>query len=152
MLFRSPISSPLSTGQTFSVEIITPTPKSNSGSTGSIGLTLRNGNTSEKPGDYNQGARFEFTALEGKPNYQIYDGDKSSDSGLPIPLGGIRLEFTLQANDLYDLKITPLDGGNPVELKGRKLGDTTGAPIESIGIFNRDSEANAFFNKLSIRP
>ena len=147
-----PFSSPLSTGQTFSLEIITPTPKSNSGSTGSIVLTLRNGNTSEKPGDYNQGVRFEFTALEGKPNYQIYDGDKSSDSGLSIPLGGIRLEFTLQANDLYDLKITPLDGGNPVELKGRKLGGTAGAPIESLGIFNRDSEANAFFNKLSIRP
>ena len=147
-----PFSAPLSAGQTFSVEIITPTPKSNSGSTGSIGLTLRNGNTSEKPGDYNQGVRFEFTALEGKPNYQIYDGDNSSDSGLPIPMGGVRLEFTLQPNDLYDLKITPLDGGNPVELKGRKLAGPAGSPIESLGIFNRDSEANAFFNKLSIRP
>gem|GEM_PF-607319 len=147
-----PFSSPLTSGQTFSIELMTPNPKSNSGSTGSIGLTLRTGNTSEKPTDYNQGARFEFTALEGKPNYQIFDGSDASDSGLPIPIGGVRLEMTLTSNDLYDLKIIPLGGGSPLELKGRKLGGTAGAPIDSLAIFNRDSEANAFFNKLTVRP
>lgn len=147
-----PFSSPLTSGQTFSIELMTPNPKSNSGSTGSIGLTLRTGNTSEKPTDYNQGARFEFTALEGKPNYQIFDGSDASDSGVPIPIGGVRLEMTLTSNDLYDLKIIPLGGGSPLELKGRKLGGSAGAPIESLAIFNRDSEANAFFNKLTVRP
>jgi hypothetical protein len=147
-----PFSSPLTSGQTFSIELMTPNPKSNSGSTGSIGLTLRTGNTSEKPTDYNQGARFEFTALEGKPNYQIFDGSDASDSGLPISIGGVRLEMTLTSNDLYDLKIIPLGGGSPLELKGRKLGGTAGAPIDSLAIFNRDSEANAFFNKLTVRP
>jgi hypothetical protein len=147
-----PFSSPLTSGQTFSIELVTPNPKSNSGSTGSIGLTLRTGNTSEKPTDYNQGARFEFTALEGKPNYQIFDGSDASDSGVPIPIGGVRLEMTLTSNDLYDLKIIPLGAGSPLELKGRKLGGSAGAPIESLAIFNRDSEANAFFNKLTVRP
>jgi hypothetical protein len=147
-----PFSSPLTSGQTFSIELMTPNPKSNSGSTGSIGLTLRTGNTSEKPTDYNQGARFEFTALEGKPNYQIFDGSDASDSGVPIPIGGVRLEMTLTSNDLYDLKIIPLGAGSPLELKGRKLGGSAGAPIESLAIFNRDSEANAFFNKLTVRP
>jgi len=149
--FRT-FSGPLAAGQTFSMEIITPNPKSNSGSTGSIGFTLRTGNTSEKPTDYNQGARFEFTALEGKPNYQIYDGNNSSDSGVSIPITGVRLEVTLKTDDLYDLRITPLGGGSPAELKDRKLGGTGGAPIESLAIFNRDSEANAFFNKLSVKP
>jgi len=147
-----PFASALTIGQKFSVEIITPNPKSNSGSTGSIGLSLRSGNTSEKPTDYNQGARFEFTALEGKPNYQIFDGSDSSDSGLSIPMGGVRLEFTLKSDDLYDLKLTPLGSGSPTELKGRKLGGTTGSPLESLAFFNRDSEANAFFNKLSVKP
>jgi len=149
--FRS-LASPLTSGETFSIEIITPTPKSNSGSTGSIGLTLRHGNASEKPNDYNQGARFEFTAIEGKPNYQIFDGSDSSDSGFSIPLGGVRVEFTLKNDDLYDLKITPLSGGSPAEFKGRKLGGPGGSTIESLAIFNRDSEANAFFNNLSLRP
>lgn len=147
-----PFSSPLTSGQTFSIELMTPNPKSNSGSAGSIGLTLRTGNTSEKPTDYNQGARFEFTALEGKPNYQIFDGSDASDSGVPIPIGGVRLEMTLTSNDLYDLKITPLGGGSPLDLKGRKLGGSAGTSIESLAIFNRDSEANAFFNKLTVRP
>jgi len=147
-----PFSSPLAAGQCFSVELITPNPKSNSGTTGSIGLTLRSGNASEKPTDYNQGARFEFTALEGKPNYQIFDGSDPSDSGNSIPIGGVRLEFTLKDKDLYDLRITPLGGGTPIELKDRKLGGTAGAPLESLAIFNRDSEANAFFNKLCIKP
>ena len=147
-----PLASPLAPGQTLSLELITPTPKSNSGSSGSIGLTLRTGNTSEKPKDYNQGSRFEFTALEGKSNYQIFDGSDSSDSGCAIPLGGVRLEFTLRGDDLYDLKITPLGGGSPTELKGRKLGGPAGSPLDSLAVFNRDSEANAFLNKLAIRP
>lgn len=147
-----PLASPLASGQTFSIEFIFPTPKSNSGSEGSIGLALRTGNASEKPKDYNQGSRFEFTALEGKPNYQIFDGSDASDSGCVIPIGGVRLELTLKGSDLYDLKITPLGGGSPTELKGRKLGGSAGSPLESLAIFNRDSEANAFFNKLTVKP
>jgi hypothetical protein len=56
---------PLETNQSFTVDIVTPVPKSNSGSSGSIGLTLRNGKKADGPADYNADARFELTALQG---------------------------------------------------------------------------------------
>ena len=146
------LAKPLETNQVFSVDIITPLPKSNSGSTGSIGLTLRSGKKAENPGDYNAGARFEFTALEGQANYQIFDGSSPSDSGLAVTPAGLRIEFTLKTADTYDLKCSPLNGGSPVELKERKLGGTPGSPLESLVIFNRDSEQNAFFNRLRLNP
>jgi len=143
---------PLESGQAFSIDLVTPVPKSNSGSTGSIGLTLRSGKKADSPGDYNAGARFELTALEGKANYEVFDGSPGSDSGLPITPAGLRVEFTLKTPDTYDLKLSPLSGGSPVELKDRKLGGTAGAPVESVAIFNRDSEQNAFFNRLRLNP
>ena len=143
---------PLEPNQTFSVDIVTPLPKSNSGTTGSIGLTLRNGKKSDGPGDYNAGARFELTALEGQTNYQLFDGSQPSDSGLAVSPAGLRAEFTLKTTDTYDVKLSPLSGGTPVELKDRKLGGSAGTPLESVAIFNRDSEQNAFFNRLRLNP
>ena len=143
---------PLEPNQTFSVDIVTPLPKSNSGTTGSIGLTLRNGKKSDGPGDYNAGARFELTALEGQTNYQLFDGSQPSDSGLAVSPAGLRAEITLKTTDTYDVKLSPLSGGTPVELKDRKLGGSAGTPLESVAIFNRDSEQNAFFNRLRLNP
>ena len=143
---------PLETNQSFSLDFITPVPKSNAGSSGSLGLTLRHGKKSDEPKDYNSGARFELTALEGQPNYQVYDGSQPSDSGLPVSPGGLRIEFTLRSPDTYDLKLSPLTGGPPVELKDRKLGGEAGSGLESLAIFNRDSEQNAFFNRLRLNP
>lgn len=143
---------PLGINQTFAIEIITPPPKSNSGSAGSIGLTLRAGKKADEPKDYNSGARFELTALEGQPNYQLFDGSKPTDSGLAVTPAGLRVEFTLKTSDTFDLKLSPLNGGNPIELKDRKLGGTAGSPLESLSIFNRDSEQNAFFNRLRLNP
>lgn len=143
---------PLEANQTFSLDIVTPLPKSNSGNTGSIGLTLRNGKKADGPGDYNAGARFELTALEGKPNYEIFDGSQPSDSGLAVTPAGLRIEFTLKTPDTYDLRLFPLSGGSPAELKNRKLGGSAGSPLESLAIFNRDSEQNAFFNRLRLNP
>jgi hypothetical protein len=143
---------PLEINQSFSVDFVTPVPKSNAGTTGSIGLTLRNGKKADAPVDYNAGARFELTAIEGQANYQIFDGSQPSDSGLAVTPAGFRVEFTLRTPDAYDLKLYPLSGGSPVELKDRKLGGTAGAPLESFSIFNRDSEQNAFFNRLRLNP
>ncbi len=142
----------LEPNQTFSVDLVTPIPKSNSGSTGSIGLTLRHGKKADGPGDYNAGSRFEITALEGQANYQVFDGSQPSDSGLSVTPAGLRVEFTLKTTDTYDLKLYPLSGGSPVELKERKLGGTSGASLESLALFNRDSEQNAFFNRLRLNP
>lgn len=143
---------PLGVNQTFAVDLVTPPPRSNAGSTGSIGLTLRHGKKSDEAKDYNTGARFELTALEGKSNYQIFDGSQPSDSGLSLNPGGLRVEFTLKTPDTYHLKLSPLGGGAPVELKDRKLGGEAGTSLESLAIFNRDSEQNAFFNRLQLGP
>ena len=143
---------PLEPNQTFSVDLVTPLPKGNAGNPGSIGLTLRSGKKADGPGDYNAGARFEITALEGKSNYEIYDGSQPPDSGLAITPAGLRVEFTLKTSDTYDLKLYPLSGGSPIELKDRKLGGPGGAGLESLAIFNRDSEQNAFFNRLRLNP
>jgi hypothetical protein len=143
---------PLEANQSFSVDFVTPVPKSNAGTTGSIGLTLRNGKKADGPADYNAGARFELTAIEGQANYQIFDGSQPSDSGLAVTPAGFRVEFTLKTPDTYDLKLYPLSGGSPVELKDRKLGGTAGASLESFSIFNRDSEQNTFFNRLRLSP
>jgi len=142
----------LESNQSFSIDLIAPAPKSNAGTSGSIGLTLRNGKKADGPADYNAGARFELTAIEGQANYQIFDGSQPSDSGLPVTPAGFRVEFTLKSPDTYDLKLYPLSGGSPVELKDRKLGGNAGAPLESFSIFNRDSEQNAFFNRLRLNP
>ena len=146
------LAKPLEAGQSLSLDIVTPVPKGNSGNPGSIGMTLRNGKKADGPGDYNAGARFEITALEGQANYQIYDGSQPSDSGLPVTPAGLRIEFTLKTPDTYDLKLYPLSGGTPTELKDRKLGGTAGAPLESLAIFNRDSEQNAFLTRLRLNP
>lgn len=143
---------PLETNQSLSLDFITPVPKSNAGSSGSLGLTLRHGKKSDEPKDYNAGARFELTALEGQSNYQVYDGSQPSDSGLPVSPGGLRIEFILKSPDTYDLKLSPLTGGAPVELKDRKLGGEAGSSLDSLAIFNRDSEQNAFFNRLRLNP
>jgi len=147
------LAKPLEPNQTFSLDFVTPVPKGNSGNPGSLGLTLRNGKKADGPGDYNAGARFELTALEGQPNYQIFDGpSQSPDSGLAITPAGLRVELILKTADTYDLNLYPLSGGEPVRLKDRKLGGATGTPLESLAIFNRDSEQNAFFNRLRLNP
>lgn len=143
---------PLDLNQSFSIDLIAPTPKSNAGSTGSIGLTLRHGKKADEPKDYNAGARFELTALEGQANYQVFDGSQPSDSGFAVTPAGLRAEFILKSADTYDLKLSPLSGGSPIELKDRKLGGNAGSPIESLSIFNRDSEQNTFFNRLRLNP
>ena len=143
---------PLDANQTFSLDLVAPTPKSNSGSTGSLGLTLRTGKKCDEPKDYNAGARFELTALEGQANYQIFDGSQPADSGLALTSGGLRMEFTLKTADTYDLKLSPLNGGTAVEFKDRKLGGQPGSPIESLAVFNRDSEQNVFFNRIRLSP
>ncbi len=118
---------------------------------GSSGVTLRTGNANGGCDDYNRGARFEFGVYEGQGNYQIYDGEKKQDTGIPTSDGGLSVTFSLVTADTYDLEVTKLDGKKTVTLKGRKLGGAAGAVLESFCIFNRDGEKNdAFFNGFQI--
>ena len=120
-------------------------------STGSVGLTLRTGNASDTPADYNKEAVFEFGAYEGKPNYQIYDGagEDQTDSGIPLNENGVSVTVTITGEDSYDLEIQTMSDKEVKKLPGRKL-KAAGA-ISSLAIFNRDSEKNdAYFNSLQV--
>lgn len=118
---------------------------------GSAGVVLRTGNTNGSADDYNKGSRVEFGMYEGQGNYQIFDGEKKQDTGIPTSDGGLSVTITLVTADTYDLEVTKLDGKKTITIKGRKLGGTAGAAIESFCIFNRDGEKNdIFFNGFQV--
>ncbi len=122
---------------------------SDSPAAGAIGLTLRNGNTSDSHDDYNKNARFEIINLKGSTNYQIYDGESGHDSGVAFSEGGIAVKVTLTGADTYDLEITRLVDKKVTKLKGRKLAGS--GTIESLCVFDRNGEkADAFFNKFEV--
>ncbi len=115
--------------------------------TGSIGLTLRASSTATKVDDYNQDSRFEFGSYEGQANYQIFDGDTSHDSGVPVVENPVSVTFTLVTADTYNLEITDLSTKKTTKLDNRKLGGSAGSQVESFCIFDRDGETNdAYFN------
>jgi len=150
-----PLNKPLAVGQTFSFlikhgDFVKKFDKDDSG-TGSIGITLRSGNACASVEDYNKGARFEFGAYAGKPNYQIYDGETAQDTGIPLTDGGLTVSVTLVTPDTYDIEVTSLVDRKKTTLKGRKLGGDAGGNIESFCIFDRNGEKNdAFFNGFQI--
>lgn len=139
---------PLTPQQAFSLEFIFPPPASPDGV---IGFALRSGDKATSLSDYNAGARMEFFAQGGKPNFQISDGQGTLDSGVPVSMEGLRVEVTIKTIDSYDLKLTPLAGEKPVEWKDRKLAGESGSALQSFSLFNRNSEKNAFANRLKIR-
>ncbi len=150
-----PLKKPLGAGMTFSFlmahgDIIKKFEKDDP-SEGSIGITLRTGNTAGAIDDYTRGARFEFGWYEGKKTYQIYDGGSEHDTGIPLSTGGLSVSFTLLSPDSYELEVTNLADGKTTTLKNRKLRGASAAPIESFCIFNRDGEKfDAFFNGFQI--
>lgn len=117
----------------------------------SIGLTLRSGTQVTNVDDYNKGARFEFGIYKDKPNYQIFDGDSNTDSGIPFTDGGLKITFKLVSADSYDLEVTSLKENKTVTLTGRKLGGTQGAALDNFCIFDRNGEKfDAYFNSFSV--
>ena len=150
--FRT-FSAPLQTGDTFSFEMMNPVieqkgAKDDPGQ-GSIGLSLRNGNGSDSPDDYNKGARFEIINLKGASNYLVYDGETEHDTGVTYSEQGITVTVTLTGADSYDLAITRLADNTTTKLTGRKLGGS--GSIESFCVFNRNGEkADGFFNNFSV--
>jgi len=150
-----PLKRPLAVGQTFSFlikygEFVKKTDKDDFAG-GSVGITLRSGTASSSVEDYNKGARFEFGAYAGKPNYQIYDGEKTQDTGIPLTNGGLTVSVTVVTADTYDIEVTSFEDKKKTTLKGRKFGGTAGELIESFCIFDRNGEKNdAFFNGFQI--
>lgn len=150
-----PLKKPLAVGQTFSFLFETgefaKKFDQDDAAPGSVGVTLRSGNAAAGVEDYNKDARLEFGSYAGKPNYQIFDGETTQDTGVPLTSGGLTVSITLATADTYDVEITTLADKKKTTLKGRKLGGTAGAKIESFCLFNRNWEKNdAFFNGLQI--
>ena len=146
-------STPLKPGDTFSFQmmngLIEQKGTADSPAAGSIGLTLRNGNAADSPDDYNKGARFEIINLKGLPNYQVYDGETTHDTGVVYSDQGITVTVTLTGADTYDLEITRLADKATTKLKGRKLGGS--GSIGSLCIFDRNGEkADGFFNHFTV--
>ena len=99
--------------------------------------------------DYNKDASFQFEYDQGKNNYQIYDGNDNTDSGVASVDSGIAVSVTVKNADAYDFQIEILTDGKITKLLNRKLRSCS--PIRSIPLFNRNNEkGNAFFNQLQV--
>jgi hypothetical protein len=121
---------------------------------GSIGLALRSETSSETWDEYDVGARFQFGFFQGEENYQVLDGEDSSNTGIPVEPNGVSVSVHLLTPDTYDLEITQLSTGQTTVLPNRRLGGDAGAPLMSFVIFNLDGETgDAYFNGFQIsRP
>lgn len=115
----------------------------------SVGLVLRTGNANTATSDYNTNAVCEIGHYQGKNNYQIYDGTENTDSGVAFTDAGISATVTVTGPDTYDLEIQNMADKAITKLPGRKL-KASGA-IESMAVFNRNSEKNdVFFNQFQV--
>ncbi len=146
-------STALKSGDTFSFQMANPVIEQKGASdnpgAGAIGLTLRNGNASDGPDDYNKGSRFEIINLKGEANYQVYDGETTHDTGVAYSDKGITVTIKLTGADTYNLEITRLADNKTTKLNARKLG-ASGA-VESFCVFNRNGEkADGFFNNFQV--
>jgi hypothetical protein len=149
-------SRPLAVGDSFSFMIETgpfekKLPEQQDPGGGAVGLTLRTGNATDSPADYNKEAVFEFGHYQGKPNYQIYDGtgEDKTDSGVAFNDAGVSVTVTITGEDTYDLEIQTMNDKKVTKLPGRKL--KAAGSITSFAFFNRNSEkSDAYFNSLQV--
>ncbi|GAB4178129.1 MAG: hypothetical protein Fur0032_18520 [Terrimicrobiaceae bacterium] len=118
---------------------------------GVIGFALRTGSASESWDEYEVGARMRFGFEQGETNYQVHDGEASTDTGVPMTPAGVAVTVLMVTPDTYDLEITNLETGETTKLVGRKLAGETGKPIESFAIYNVDGERqDAYFNGFQV--
>ena len=114
---------------------------------GTMGLVLRNGNSSANVGDFDTGSRFQYRFLGGGSNYEIIDGAGTFDTGIGFSNGGQNLTLTLTSANTYDLTIENV-GGATTTFTGRTL-DGTGS-LDSVSLFNRTDSQDVFFNSLQL--
>ena len=120
---------------------------------GSAGMCLRTGNVTTAVGDYNTGARFEFSFVGGSNNYYIFDSETYYDTGIGWQDTGLQLSLTLTSADTYNLMVVQLASGTTNFFLSRTLGGTSGGDIDSVSLFNRDTETdNVYFNSMAIIP
>jgi hypothetical protein len=113
------------------------------------GVVLRNGNVSTDSDSYDDNQRLQFYFLGGGANYLVIDSTGVVNTGVPFTFDGVDLVFTLTGANTYQLKIYYAASG---VLQATVTGTLAGSgTIDSVALFNRDTENNdVFFNDLSI--
>ena len=153
--FRS-WSGDLSIGQTFRVRIDNGFIESG----GSIGVTLRTGNTTTSADSYTSGSRFEFRFQGGESTYEIVDAGATTTT-VGFRSSGLTLNFTLTGVNTYDLVIRDAANSSLLQsLTGQTLGGTAGAALNSFALFVRDVGPNSmgtddhdtYFNSVEVVP
>jgi len=146
-------SQPLSVGQSFKVSMDNGGIQNSETVAGSAGFSLRNGNASANTGDYNNNERFEFYFVGGDSNYHIADAGGAFDTGIGFTNQGLDFTFTLTGTDTYDLSVFRRESSQTFNFTGRTLNTAAGSSIDSVALFNRNTEqGNVYFNSMSIVP
>jgi hypothetical protein len=120
---------------------------------GSVGFTLRNGNSDGNPGDYNAGVRFEFGFFGGDETYSIYDAGGKVATTVPWRDSGLTVEVLLTSPDAYEARVyDPLTRQRLDTVTG-PLGDS--GSLDSVALYNRESDyvgedGNVYFNSMQI--
>ena len=116
---------------------------------GAAGFTLRNQNTHNDIGDYNQLSRFEFGFIGGQQHYSIFDDSGVIDTGIGFTDAGLNLSLSLLSDNDYQLDIFNAFDGSLIQSRNGVLAGS--GSIDSVALYNRDTElANVYFNGLSI--
>lgn len=140
---------PLETGDNFSFDILhgpfEAKSKEDSAVPSEVGLAYRTGNAESSVDDRDAGARLQFFAREGMPNYLITDSEKEFDTGIPISTEAVALTLTMVDKDTYDLEVINLKDQSVKLFEKRKFGGDGGKAINSVAFFNRNAEAHDFF-------
>jgi hypothetical protein len=149
------VSVPLEPGDNFSFDILHGPFQSKSDqddtTPSEVGVTYRTGNANESIGDWANGARLQFFAREGSPNYLITDAEKEFDTGIPITSEAVALTLTMVDADTYDLEVINLKDQSVKLFEKRKFGGEAGGAINSVAFFNRNAETHDFaFNNFQL--
>jgi hypothetical protein len=117
-----------------------------------VGFTLRTGNVTGGPADYNTGARFEFVYVGGDAvnSYKVLDADGQRDIGVPFTGTGLQLAFKLTSATSYTFRVTDNATSGTMVMTGRIVAAT----LDSFALYNRnagpDTTHDAFFNSLAV--
>jgi hypothetical protein len=149
------VSVPLEPGDNFSFDIAHGPFVAKSGdddaSPSEVGVTYRTGNANESIADRVNGARLQFLARKGSPNYLIIDAEEEFDTGIPITTEVLALTLTMVDKDTYDLEVINLKDHSVKLFEKRKFGGEAGGAINSVAFFNRNSGTHDFcFNNFQL--
>ena len=143
------ISVPLEPGDNFSFDVLhgqfIPKGEEDATTPSEVGVVYRTGNANASTTDASSGARLKVFAREGVSTYRLSDSEAEFDTGVPISDEAIALTVTIRDADTYDLEMISLRDKSRKLFEGRKFGGPSGAPIQSLAFFNRNSEATDFF-------